>query len=484
MKKKWSLLAIGGYNFAFVNRNKTEVLKVPTYLMDDFAERDKAQEPTEVPARAARVWNEINEDLAFRARESFPGWVAPYINGTQSSIAQISEALIEIYNKTGRVVLDPAITGNFFTTPEGNVYCVDIGFAVRFQRQAQIEVGGLKRSSSHASLEVLDNNDDDTDFLRRCVNQFEYEFPELTRLIKALCFLSIHCPYIDNISFIGHKPHLLQRLSKGFDSYMSKDKPWRIDIARTSVDQAWIQSRQRKEKSVPQELDESRQRIQYIKAKSLQRLRTHYSRLQKLNHYRLHDHIKSLMHDIDRARSIAYLECVFAKHVDSIDFIGSGFQDDVSIFWRYRSCLVDLHKLFEAQIPHAEVSVIRSIHRENSEFMKCLPIPERRRHFTVPEKELWLHCIQLINSYRKASSSSQTLFSASSRDKALNRKIGTILEEISCDTSIRNIKAIIRARLKTPLPHDLRRGMKRCLRWCDDMAMEEYELLAAEFPKI
>jgi hypothetical protein len=90
---------------------------------------------TDLPERSVRLWNEINPDLEPEATlistEMGDGWACPFIKGVQASDHEMSVALIDIFNRTGRIVVDATAPENFIKTPSGKVVCIDIGMALQ-----------------------------------------------------------------------------------------------------------------------------------------------------------------------------------------------------------------------------------------------------------------------------------------------------------------------------------------------------------------
>ncbi len=149
---KWSYIGRGTYNDVYINQDRTMVLKIKkTHSFGQLP-------ATDLPERSVRLWNEFNGDK-FQGRKAelhsteiddpthnrqgrYHGWVCPYVEGRQASDEEISNALIEIFNKTGRIVVDAPSPKNFITTPSGEVVCVDIGYALQAQLQEEREITG------------------------------------------------------------------------------------------------------------------------------------------------------------------------------------------------------------------------------------------------------------------------------------------------------------------------------------------------------
>jgi len=127
MNQNWSLLGEGAYNIAYINPQGTLVLKI---------QKDKPYD-TDLPERSVRLWNEINPHCtpeAYVVNTKYGmAWVCPFIKGRQATDDEMSNAIIDIYNNTGRIVVDATAKNNFITTHKGKVVCIDIGMA-RYSR--------------------------------------------------------------------------------------------------------------------------------------------------------------------------------------------------------------------------------------------------------------------------------------------------------------------------------------------------------------
>ena len=175
-------------------------------------------------ARSIRIWNEINPNLSPPASiqeitingKKFIGWVCPYVEGVQASDAEISQKLIDIYNKTGRIIVDATAKNNFLKTPSGNIVCIDIGMAVKLESRDESKLHGLKRQSSFASLEAWDKMVDAYSewFSTEPKN---IQSPQTIQTIKALLFIKQHRPDLSNIQFLQHGGQELSILAQAFD---------------------------------------------------------------------------------------------------------------------------------------------------------------------------------------------------------------------------------------------------------------------------
>ncbi len=124
--EEWTYLGAGSFNHAYVNKDKTEVLKI--------AKPSDTPEKTDTPERSVRLWNEINPTPPFakeiKMEDGKKAWTCPFIAGTQPTPEELSKAVIDVFNRTGRIVVDAIVKDNFLKTKDGRIFCVDIGFAL------------------------------------------------------------------------------------------------------------------------------------------------------------------------------------------------------------------------------------------------------------------------------------------------------------------------------------------------------------------
>ena len=192
MKNDWSGLGSGSYNTAYLDKSRQHVFKVQHVngaVADD-------------PQRSARVWNEMNyrpdahdtplaRPATLLSSSLGNGWVCPYIEGRQSTDKEMALGLVELYNRTGRVIIDATANKNFITTPRGEVVCIDVGMALRLhQHEAEpAERALLERKGSDISFETwspsLSHN------YQAFFDTCSRVYPETVRTVKALLY-SIH----------------------------------------------------------------------------------------------------------------------------------------------------------------------------------------------------------------------------------------------------------------------------------------------------
>lgn len=215
MAETWHRLAHGAYNIVYRNDDSSLILKVQIIYRDETDDYD-------TPSRAVRLWNEINPHLSppaeVIASMHGTGWTCPFIHGQQASDAEISKALIDIFNATGRVVVDAPADGNFIKAPDGKIVCVDIGMALQMEAEEERALSkGSTRRKSITSLNAwrrLHNN-----FSSKYVGFWDKAsktFPETVHTIKALLFIKMHRPDIFDVNFLKDEPSLVATIANAY----------------------------------------------------------------------------------------------------------------------------------------------------------------------------------------------------------------------------------------------------------------------------
>lgn len=203
-KIKWEKLGEGGYNKVYVNSERSLVLKIPKDMRDE----------TDTPERSVRLWNLINPDLQPKAAIYNRGWTCPFVKGVQASDDDMVEALINIYQKTGRIIVDATAKKNFVKANDGKIVCVDIGMALDLESQEISKASGLRRIPSEVSLSTWDNlKDDYEDFFDTCAENN----PKTVQLIKALIFIQKNRLDMLDVSFLRNNPELISKLACAYD---------------------------------------------------------------------------------------------------------------------------------------------------------------------------------------------------------------------------------------------------------------------------
>lgn len=220
--KKWKLIGFGSFNKAYLNKAEGRVLKIQKKVENQspIARRLDSRK------RSIRLWNEINEDIFTKARGirfrkyKIRGWTCPYIQGRQSSDIEISEALINIYNRTGRIVIDAGSHKNFITTRHGKVICVDVGQAFLLDKtdhESTTPSAGRARRHSITSLNAWETfYSKFIDYLNR--ESLNEHYPLTINTIKALLFIKLNYSEIRDVSFLNAQIPLIYRLAFAFDT--------------------------------------------------------------------------------------------------------------------------------------------------------------------------------------------------------------------------------------------------------------------------
>ena len=128
----------------------------------------------------------------------------------------MSIALIDIFNRTGRIVVDATARENFIKTESGKVICIDIGMALQMQQREQLQSLDRKyiRRRSITSLQTWKSlKDAYTPFFKQCA----LSNPETVNTVKALLFIKINRPDIFDVDFLKNNDKLVKQLSIAYD---------------------------------------------------------------------------------------------------------------------------------------------------------------------------------------------------------------------------------------------------------------------------
>lgn len=122
-------------------------------------------------------------------------------------------SLIDIFNRTGRIVVDIATSKNFITRPNGQVVCVDIGLALLLEKREGIALGN--RRNSEISLAFWRDTESFYDgyFLKASLIK-----SYAVRICKALLFIKEHRPDIVNVDFLKNNPNIVKILATAYKS--------------------------------------------------------------------------------------------------------------------------------------------------------------------------------------------------------------------------------------------------------------------------
>lgn len=210
-KKDWEYLGAGSYNTAYRSKDRLEVLKI----------QKRRDDETDRPERSVRLWEQLNPippgpppPPYMCEHDGKLGWVCPFVVGRQSTDDEMSAALIDIYTRSGRIVVDATAPKNFVTTPptekypDGQVVCVDIGMALALERREdEFFAKSLTSLNAWGDLnEVYDG----------WLPQYSRTYPHTVDTVKALLFIKINRPDIMDVDFLKNDYALIARLSSAY----------------------------------------------------------------------------------------------------------------------------------------------------------------------------------------------------------------------------------------------------------------------------
>ncbi len=245
----WLLLAGGGFNVAYVNPESRLVFK--RVMNDKFT--------TDSPERSVRLWNLFNPTLKPKAKvvtliidgKECQGWTCPYVKTKYSPTTTCTEedveidrmsyrnammntdiqneedetiarALLGIYNRTGRIIIDASIPGNLIVTAENKVVCVDVGMALTLEEKEDQCLHRYARRKSIVSNEAWESvHRDGID--DRILKDKKSMLPKTLMTTRALLFIRAHRPDISNVDFLNNDPTLLAQLSNAYDAEIKND---------------------------------------------------------------------------------------------------------------------------------------------------------------------------------------------------------------------------------------------------------------------
>jgi hypothetical protein len=142
--QKWAYLGNGNSNIVYRSVNADgspgyKVYKIAFSACSDIAEA------AQTPERCVRIWNLFNPD--YEARVYGEGWIATYIDGVEPSTKEITDCLVDGYQKYGRILVDAfSLKRNIFSKfkkvesidDNGNqitrIVCVNVDFGIRLIR--------------------------------------------------------------------------------------------------------------------------------------------------------------------------------------------------------------------------------------------------------------------------------------------------------------------------------------------------------------
>ncbi len=248
----WKSLAGGAFNQVYINSDATLV----------FKEVHNTEFGTDTPERSVRLWNLLNPNLKPKAKittimidgVATQGWTCPYVPSkhgqtlTEKELARLTEqqryelvlankkaygrvladpelrdkedaaiasAQIDIYNRTGRIIVDAAVPGNFMVTKSHGVVCVDIGMALLLEDKeaACLETYARRKSivSNHTWEQVH------AEMNQNILQSKAVSLPKTAAMTKALLFIKTYRPDIANVDFLKNTRNV-EQLAQAYDT--------------------------------------------------------------------------------------------------------------------------------------------------------------------------------------------------------------------------------------------------------------------------
>ena len=184
---------------------------------DDNPEDDYLEDNS--PERWVRLWNELNPHIKPPACITCIGaevrWVPPVVTGRPSTDEEISKAVIDIFNKTGRIVVDAYEPKYFVTTPENAVVCVAINRVLEMDLRAESD-----SDISDGESPIYWDSDKTSYDLK--FQQNKDKFPKTVETIKALLFIQSKRPDVNNASFLNIETGLTGVFAGAYDGIAQK----------------------------------------------------------------------------------------------------------------------------------------------------------------------------------------------------------------------------------------------------------------------
>ena len=228
--KYWIEISEGKHQTARLNLSHTRLFRYPK----------KPDDSTNQPHRLARIWNEMHPDSSFEAFvhndvELALGWVSPFIPGRESTDKEISDEVLNIYQSSGRIVVNAPALNAFTTGLNGKTKCVDVSMALKLGNH-------LFRSASYESL--ISAGEMNTIKCPSFWMQHMAQKINTIYTIKALLFIQKYRPDIWDMSFLKIYPSLLERLANAYDlessvnvalNLLTECKPINFDHLKTQI---------------------------------------------------------------------------------------------------------------------------------------------------------------------------------------------------------------------------------------------------------
>jgi len=251
-QRTWHELSHGSFNITYISDDGTVVFK--SVYNDEYK--------TDTPERSVYLWNIMNPDLTPKAEIAtvtlpdgavVTGWTCPLVtskylkltpktdqiyehyepsavfardikqsvkNGLESPTkteddALISAALVDIFQRTGRLITDAANPGNFIITEDGKAICIDVGLALKIEQEEENKYTerfeGRYHSVSGEAWQALAPS------ITTNWQEEKSHYPQTVSMSKALCFIKINRPDIRNIEFLKPNDENTKILAAAYD---------------------------------------------------------------------------------------------------------------------------------------------------------------------------------------------------------------------------------------------------------------------------
>lgn len=258
----WIEIGQGSFNKAYRSHDGKEVLKIQTAETVSMAALD-------TPMRSVRLWNELNANHPPPAyiieKNGKCAWVCPYIEGEQASDAEMSKALIEIFNKSGRIVVDAIAPKNFLKTPSGEIVCIDIGMALQMEKRQEQHFQNRRLSTTSIAA----------------WNELEYKYvayfkkwgstyPHTVDMVQALLFIKFNRPDMVDVSFLKDDPSFVKELAKAFNKQSAHSTLELLDKRASSQTQTITDAEKTnldsnmQKRETPEEVRQCRSRLEVV----------------------------------------------------------------------------------------------------------------------------------------------------------------------------------------------------------------------------
>ena len=109
----------------------------------------------------------------------------PLYQADNRLIQKIAAKLIDIYQRTGRVIADATAQKNFLTTLSGEVVCVDIGMALQLDLQQRVVFSEAPKRERRGSLASQNAWDRLKEYYHETFfRHYSQYFPETTKTVQ------------------------------------------------------------------------------------------------------------------------------------------------------------------------------------------------------------------------------------------------------------------------------------------------------------